>query len=196
MKTKLLPLFGAAVLLAGCVVDSEQPFYRAADVFFDERLVGEWRAPVQPGEQPGEAIRIERAGAKGYVARHKDAEGKELRIELTLFKLDGKVFADFREPARDGAPVRHQLMRVDELGGTWKFRGVNYRWVRDHLRADPEALPHRFDSAKDKDNPPVTLTATTAQLQAFVLKHEGEREFFSEPSVLERVKPAPEPKGR
>jgi hypothetical protein len=196
MKTKLLSVLGAASLLAGCVVDSEQPFFRAGDVFFDERLVGEWREPTKPGETPGEAIRIERAGANGYVARHKDAEGKEQRIELTLFKLGGQMFVDYREPSEGGAPVRHQLMRVDELGGTWKFRGVNYRWVRDHLRAHPEALPHRFDSAKDKDNPPVTLTATTTQLQAFVLKHQAEPEFFSEPSVLERVKPTPAPKAR
>lgn len=198
MKTKLLTLLGIAAVLAGCVVDSEQPFYRAGDVFFDERLLGEWGEPAKPGETPGETFRIERTGAQGYMVRHRDADGKEQRVELWLFKLAGQVFGDYREHPADGGAARHQLMRVDELGDTWKFRGLNYRWVRDHLRANPQALPHRFDGAKDKENPPVTLTATTAQLQEFIKKHQVEAEFFHEPSVLEKVKaaPAPVPKAR
>jgi len=196
MKIKLATVFVGAALLAGCVVDSEQPFYQAGDLIFDKRLVGDWRVPPKPDEKPDEAIRIQRDGAKGYLIRQEEADGKAQVIELRLFKLAGQIFMDSVVRPKDGSPQRHQLSKVEVLGDTWKFRGLNYSWVHDYLRKHPDALAHRFDQEGNKDKPPVTLTATTAQLQAFVVKHQAEPGFFGEPSVLERVKPIPSPKGR
>lgn len=190
MKTKLSLLLVGASLLAGCEVTSEQPFYQAGDVFFDARLLGEWREPAKPGEQPGDSFRIEREGQQGYVVRVNAGDGKQEVIELRLFKLQGHTYGDYRPRPADGPAVGHQLLRIDEIGDTWKFSGFSHAWVKDHLRANPKAIAHRFvESASTKDNPPVTLTATTVQLQAFLLKHRDDAGFFGEPSAFERVKP-------
>jgi hypothetical protein len=189
MKTKLSALLLGAGLLAGCVVDSEQPFYRADDLVFDQRLLGEWRTQAEPGEQPGDSFRIEREGKQGYVARVKSADDKEEFIELRLFKLGTRTYADHRMRQADGSTGRHQLSRIDEIGETWKLSGLSHGWMRDHLRANPKALAHRFDDGDNKENPPVTLTATTAELQAFILKHGDAPGFFGETSTFERVQP-------
>lgn len=188
MKTKLSALLLGAGLLAGCVVDSEQPFYSAADLAFDQRLLGDWREPAKPGEEPSQPVRIERDGAKGYLVQLPGKDGKREVIELHLFKLGGQLYGDHRTRTAEGAPARHQLMRVDALDDTWKFSPLNYGWVRDYLRAHPKALAHQFDeNESNKDNPPVTLTATTAQLQLFLAKHRSDAGFFGEPTTLDRA---------
>lgn len=192
MKTILRPVLSACallLLLAGCVVDSEQPFFRPADLFFEPRLVGTWQPALKPGETPEKPFRIERGAGQSCTVIATDNEGKEQRFTLNTFKLGGRTFADSHElqPAADG--VRHQLMRIDRLGETWAFRTLNYRWMRDHLRKHPEALAHRF--ASDKEDAPVTLTAPPPALQAFLIRHMDDSGAFSEPESFEKVKPAP-----
>jgi hypothetical protein len=192
MKTVLPPALSAFALLSllsGCVVDSEQPFYRPEDLIFEARLIGTWQAQQKPGEEPGKPFRIERGPGKSCTLIAMDSEGKEQRFILNTFTLGGRLFADFHElpPAADG--VRHQLLRMELPGETWTFRSLNYRWMRDHLRKNPGALAHRF--ASDKEDAPLTLTASTSGLQAFLTRHMNDAGVFGEPETFERVKPAP-----
>jgi hypothetical protein len=75
----------------------------------------------------------------------------------------------------------HLLLRVPQLGPELKLAFCDCDWLKKHLAANPKALAHRVEQ---KDH--ILLTASTRDLQRFVLKHLAEGELFENPTELVR----------
>ena len=58
-------------------------------------------------------------------------------------------------------------------------------WLKGHLKAHPAALRHE----RDKDR--ILLTASTRELQAFLVKHAETKRAFDEPLKLKQRDPQP-----
>lgn len=62
----------------------------------------------------------------------------------------------------------HLLIQVPQLGPNLKLAFFDYDWLAKFLEKHPKAIAHHFEEKR------AVLTATSAALQRFVLKHLGE----------------------
>jgi hypothetical protein len=173
MKKLVFPLLWLAVVLTGCLVTSVYPFYTEKDLSFEPGLVGQWANP----KESGECWRFEKDGEKTYKFTY-NSNGKISVMQARLFKLGSQSFLDMFttvEPKDEVQPwpiPAHFLMRADQLTPTVKLAPLNYEWLQEFLAKNPKALRHHLISSGDKsEDTRLVLTADTAELQRFILKH-------------------------
>jgi len=73
----------------------------------------------------------------------------------------------------------HLILRVDELDSKLKLTVGEPDWLNEYLRQNPKALAD-FKQGTNVE----FITASTQDLQQFVLAHLGKNELFGEPGVL------------
>jgi hypothetical protein len=173
-----------AIILAGCIPLSLNPFYTEKDLSFDPALVGRW------GEQDkGAQVSFEQNGVSAYLMV--DLEGDStLKFEVHLFKVGGKLLMDiYPKSASLGKNdlfemhlIRgHSLLRVDQIAPSLITSGLEKKWLTELLSKDTEALPHVISDDQ------LVLTATTLELQSFILKHVADENAWEKPSEMIKV---------
>jgi hypothetical protein len=194
MKTRHLTTVAVLVMLVTACVPSFHPFYFEKDLITDGRLVGEWR-PSRDGDT-GEIWKFEQDGDKALTLTVTEEGGKKGVFTARLFKIKQERFLDLTPKQCDfdqrqidlvGASMipGHLLVRVSQFEPGLKLAFFNVDWLGKHLEKSPRALAHR------REGETMLLTASTAELQKFVMKHLGEGELFDEPAELVRnPKPA------
>lgn len=188
-KIHIFSLIGAAFLFNACI-PSLNPFCSDKDLVVDNRLVGKWQ---EQGEKDNPSVwEFDGADKKIYtltLTEKKDNKDKKGKFKARLFKLKEHSFLDLIpsecEFAEDQADLvafsvfpGHLLLRVHLSESELKVAGVDYDWLSKHLEKNPTALAHHQEDDR------LILTASTADLQQFVLKHLGEDELFESPETL------------
>ena len=216
MKAKKTAFYCLAALLAGCgPVFSLHPLFTEENIVFDEQFLGTWvQGPQGPdkSETSWEFARLNAADA-GPVAKDVLGDVKGLyRLTVTtkeddkvqrgsvvacLGKLDGRMFLDvFPDKFPSGeqeieklplmynafffVPV-HTFIQVDRTGDQLKLRLTDEERLTKLLEAEPTAVKH--ERAMDDRR---ILTASTKELQTFVLKHAGDDRLFADATTLTR----------
>ena len=188
MKKLILPLLSLAVVLTGCLVTSVYPFYTQKDLAFEPGLVGDWTNSKASCEH----WKFEPAGENAYQLTY-TSDGKTSVMAARLFKLGSQAFLDlFTNETKDDSqppPIpSHFLMRADQLAPTVKLAPLNYDWLKEFLAKDPKALRHHLIPDNDKkEDSRLVLTADTAELQQFILKHLKTGEAWAEGLELSRA---------
>jgi hypothetical protein len=178
---------GAALLVVGCI-PSLNPFYTEKDLVSDKRIVGEW---IDKSESK-EVWKFEEAENKGYKFTYTEKEGKTGEFDAKLFKLGKEYFIDLIPSKCDFATNQadlvafavfpgHLLIRVTQFEPELKLAFTDLDWLSKALEKDPSILQHHVEDKR------VVLTASTKDLQKFVLKHLTE--LFPNESSLTRKKP-------
>jgi hypothetical protein len=96
-----------------------------------------------------------------------------------VFKLHGQTFLDVTSvdwtDAIQPEPVpSHFLAHVVQLTPTVKLVPMNYDWLKELVAKDPKAIRHVVVRNGEKpENRRIVLTADTAELQRFIVKHLG-----------------------
>jgi len=191
-KRNILALAAVALLIAACI-PSINPFYTDKDLVFETRLIGTWQAKA---DEPG-VWKFEEGKDKAYELTVTEKEGKQGKFEAHLFKLKQEFFLDIiateigtnvSDTVTASLIPGHLLFRVPQIEPELKLAGFDFDWLDKHLKEHPMALAHH------RENDRVVLTAETADLQSFVLKHLGEDELFGKGGEMVRKdKPAKEP---
>jgi hypothetical protein len=75
---------------------------------------------------------------------------------------------------------------LEQAEGTLRLASLEGDWLNKLLKADPAALNHA--RVKDEDDR-LVLTASTKELQAFVLAHLTNAAAWAEPTELKRTTP-------
>jgi hypothetical protein len=78
---------------------------------------------------------------------------------------------------------------VDRLQPTLELRPLSYEWLEKLIAKQPKAIRHTAiveANAKGDDTKGFVLTADTAELQKFVLKHIQTEEAWSKAMVMEK----------
>lgn len=185
MRTRVLLLAAALALLVSACIPSVHPFYTEKDDVFDARLLGEWLAKEDSPER--ETWTFEPGEDKGYKLIVREKNGKKGRFSARLFKLKNEHFLDLIPTECEFAPDQaglvgaalfpgHLLMRVPQIEPELQLAYCDFDWLEKFLKANPKSLAHR------KQDDATVLTATTRELQRFVLKHLGE--MFQEPGTM------------
>ncbi len=189
MKTrKLITLAGAVVLFCSCI-PSVNPFYTDKDVVFDARLVGDWQEKDKPDDP--EIWKFEKSGDNSYKLTVWEPKNKHGQFNARLFKLKQDFFLDIIPTDCNYAPDQaglvaasmfpgHLLVHVLQFEPALKLAFFDFDWLEKYLEKNPKALAHHQE---DKS---IVLTASTRDLQKFVLKHLGEGELFAKSGELIR----------
>jgi hypothetical protein len=183
---KLSFVAAAAAVFTGCVVTSLAPFYTEKDVITDPALAGLW-AQVNQDDERWLFAREDQA------YRLTISSGKQTNdLSVHLFKLKDTVFMDMLGPDNsDSVPPpipSHLLMRVYSIQPTLRMAALNHEWLKNLLQKQPETIAHQFVGSGNSNDPGrVVLTATTPQLQAFVLRYLDTTNAWSEQMELTKA---------
>jgi hypothetical protein len=186
---KIMTGLALLTFLVGCVVTSLYPFYTAKDVVFDPALIGTWTEPGSTNAA-SEHWQFEKGEGQAYKLTVLKNE-KRTEFDTHLFKLKGQLFLDCfpRERPDDGLPL-YCLIRVTCHNPALGMSLLDYDWLTKLVATNPTAIRHIIVPNKlgESGDGLVVLTADTAELQRFILKHEKTDGAFGEPSELNRWK--------
>ena len=198
MRIKKLLFYLLAALLGGCVpVMSLHSLYTEGDVVFEENLVGTW---VDDPDSPKTTWEFSRAGAKekAYKLVYSDDEGKKGSFVVHLVKLENRLFLDvlpsqFPSEQQDWEKMKwaynffffvsaHTFIKIDSIEPKLKMRRTINDEMKELFKEEPNAVKHEL--VEDE----IILTASTKELQAFVLKYAYDIRVFPAKIVLTRKK--------
>ncbi|MBN2268992.1 MAG: hypothetical protein JXN61_00160, partial [Sedimentisphaerales bacterium] len=208
MKTKTFLFYILAALLGGCVpIFSVSPLYTEKDVVFKDELLGVWADPNNPkGAWEFKRHDESKNVYKLIVDIGDDAKGL---FDARLVNLNDRLFldvypndegieqtiGDLEEKAKDPnstvwplnfaflVPV-HTFIKVDAVEPMLKMRLTDDDLMKKLLEQEPNAVKH---VVLNENEDRFLLTASTEELQAFVLKYADGDKLFEKPIVLKRT---------
>lgn len=198
MKIKKLLFYILAVLLGGCLpVMSLHPLYTEKDVVFEEKLIDTWvddSNNIWIFKRPDES-------KKAYELFIRDKEGEKGLFVAYLVKLENRLFLDVypgKPPWDEEDPNKlewqyntffsvptHTFIKIDSIEPQLKLRTTDNDKLKELLKEDPNIVKHEV--VEDYDGG-IVLTASTEELQAFVIKYADDSRVFPEETVLNRKK--------
>ena len=173
MKTKTktiatLAVTAGLVVVVGCL-PSLNPVYTDNDLVFEPALLGTWS-----GEKSGDIWDFRRQGEKEYLLTYTDKQGRSGRFQAHLARIGDVLFLDLFPVKRDIeanafyqfhlVPI-HSVYIVEKTESGYTFRGMDNRWLDEYLTSHPDELPYATYNGHK------VVTASTSQLQSFVLQH-------------------------
>lgn len=199
MNAKKTLFYLMAAFLCGCVpVMSLHCLYTDADVTFEEKILGTWVQDTNDSKTTWEFTRLDEP-KNAYKLIFTDEEGKKGSFVTRLVKLQDKLFLDAYPSELPWEPEdpnkvdwffngffmvpAHTFIKVDAIEPQLKLRITLQDKMEELLKENPDAIKHT--SIEDR----LVLTASTKELQAFVLKYAEDKRLFVDETVLNR-KPA------
>ena len=192
MKTKKLLLLLLGFLLSGCsdlfdikIPVSLHPLYTEKELVFEERLLGTWfDGDTKLMFKEGEDV-------DSYDLIFSDGEEKA-KLAAHLVKIDEMLFLDLASDisyadCNDFSAIlllpTHMFMKIEAVEPKLRIRFVN---MMEAIENDPKLIKHEIVEANDLKY--IVLTASTKELQAFVLKYADDSRVFTDEIVLNRKK--------
>ena len=196
MNTRKTLVYVFAVLLGGCVpVLSLHPLYTEDDVISEKRLLGVW---VDDPNSPESTWEFKDADEpkNAYKLIFSDEEGKKGSFVARVVKLQSRLFLDVYpselpweadDPNKMDWPYNsfflipaHTFLRVDSIEPQLKMRLMLESKMKELLTEHPDLIKHT--SVGDR----LVLTASTKELQTFILKHADDEKVFTDEVSLAR----------
>ena len=173
MKMRLLPLLAAALLSAGCLVRSVQPWLSEETRVSEPSLLGTWR------NTQGDSVAFFSGTPEEYMVLSVD-DGKSVsRFVATLHRLDDVLLLQVgpAEPENMSGYAllpAYILFKAVLKGNSLKLYEIDV----DSFAQRVEKMPVPLLAGGSKDEGFV-LTGTAEESTAFLRAHLGERRFFS-----------------
>lgn len=181
-----------AVLLQGCIVKSLHPFFHESDIIFKKELLTTWMD--QDGGQW--SIRPIKEKPNAYEMHFLHYGEKDVIFLAHLFLLNNELYFDFF-PLSDGAddsPMlfnlhlmpTHSIAKVavlnkDEIRIKW----FNEEWMQSLFDQNRIKISHEvIDEMPEEKSKMYILTASTEELQKFVVKYGGEDAAFDDGNTV------------
>jgi len=196
MKVKKFLFYLLAALLGGCVpVMSLHSLYTKENVVFEEKLLGTWVDDPNSPEVIWEFTHIDEP-KNAYKLVFSDDKGNKGSFVAHLVKLDNRFFLDVFPDESPWEPddsnevkwlynsffliPAHTFIKIDSIEPQLKMRLTDDDKMAELLKEDPNAVKHM--SIEDM----LILTASTKELQAFVLEYADDNRVFTDEVVLNR----------
>jgi hypothetical protein len=188
MKTKNVIMISLVIfLISGCFVKSLHPFYKENEVIYKSELTGKWEGndsstwKIDQGMKSAGLFKPD-IPDNAYLITYTDKKGVA-RFSVHLFQLDNRYFLDFYpgevESTNDLMSYHlvpmHTVARVDLAPGKMVIQWYNEEWLINLFRQNKIRIAHEkvpaTEGKADEDNFQVVLTASTDDLQKFMLKY-------------------------
>ncbi|HTF16999.1 MAG TPA: hypothetical protein VK658_02940 [Chryseolinea sp.] len=196
MKNKFaFVLVASLAMLQGCIVKSLHPFFKNSDAVFRKDLINHWT------DQDGNQWQIlpVKESKVAYELRHfKGGEQPEEVFIAHLFKLDDHLYLDFFPVSSDDQAddmmfnmhliPAHSIARVVKLSDKEiQIRWLNEKWLRSLFTQNKIKISHevvRDVNVEDDSDLNYVLTASTDELQKFIVKYGDEDEAFVDDNTV------------
>jgi len=211
MRIKKFLFYLLAGLLGSCVpVMSLHPLFTEENMVFEEKLLGTWVDDPNSPEGTWEFKRVADSAQKDWelpppkkpekaykLLLLNNKEGTKGSFFAHLVKLEGRLFLDVfpsQLPCAQLDPKQdwvfntvflipgHSFAVIDAIEPQLKIRWTNEDEMEKFLKEQPNALKHEL--VEDR----IVLTASTDELQKFVLKYADDKRIFPAEAVLTRKK--------
>jgi len=194
MNIRKLLFYILPLLLGGCVpILCLHPLYTKEDIILEKKLLGAWVDDVNSPDTTWEFKRIDEP-ENAYNLIFTDEDGKKGSFVAHLLKLQNKLFLDIYpnelpwepdDPNMMDWPYNsfflipaHTFMKIDSIQPQLKMRLALESNIEELLQEDPNAIKHMPIGDR------LVLTASTKELQAFVLKHADDEKLFADAIAL------------
>jgi hypothetical protein len=214
MKTRKLLFYLLAAILGGCIpVISLHPLFTEEALVFEEKLLGTWvddpncpettwefKHAVDSSEEDWDLPSEIRE--KAYILIFTNDKGKKGSFFAGLSTSFKRFFLNVfpnqfpcaqQDPNQDWELNSfffiggHSFVIIDSIEPELKMRWITNDAMKELLEENPNAVKHEL--VEDR----VILTASTRELQAFVLKYADDSKVFSAEVALSRRKPKEHP---
>ena len=164
---KISLALGFVLLIAGCVVSSLYPFFTEKDLVFDPSFLGTWA-----GQDEDDTLVFKDVDGKTYDLTY-ITEGQGLKFEVHLVKLGELKFFDvYPKVSKDHDAFHlipaHTIWKVQKDEDIIRIAWLDQNWLKEKIAKKEILIPHQL--VEDR----IILTATTEELQKFVLKYADE----------------------
>jgi len=203
MKTRKILFYMLALMLGGCVpVMSLHPLYTEKDLILEKKLLGTWVDPNESDPNSFWKFRLldeqKESSEKAYEFIVSDEEGNKGLFIAHLIKLNKNYFLDvFPKHLPNGQgdiekaaypyntfffmPV-HTFIKVESIEPVLVMKLTDDDDLEKLLKEDPNAV--KYEKLEDS----LILTASTIELQGFVVKYADDEKLFSNEITLKRKK--------
>lgn len=198
MKARTFLFYIVPLLLGGCVpVLSLHPLYTKEDIVIEKKLLGTWIEDVNNPETTWE-FKPTNEPKNAFKLIFTDEDDKKGSFVAHLLKLQNKLFLDIYpsdlpwepdDPNKMDWPYNsfflvpaHTFLKIESIEPKLKMRLAMESKIEELITADPNAVKHMTIGER------LVLTATTKELQAFVLKHVDDDKLFTDEIALVRKK--------
>lgn len=182
MKARFLIVCAVvALILQGCIVKSLKPFYKDSDVIFNKALLNSW-VDQDSNQWNVQASKEKQNAYEMHWLHHGE---KDIVFLAHLFKLNGESYLDFF-PLSNNEPERltifdlhlmptHSIAKVDIFtDGEVHIKWFKEEWLRSLFDQNRIKISHETimdEISKDKNDKSYILTASTDELQKFIIKY-------------------------
>jgi len=186
MKTRIFAIliFLVTFVLQGCI-PSVHPLYSEDDIVFNADILGAW---IESGNKTEWVF--EASGKNSYIVRINE-RGKLSDLIVHLVKLEERYFFDFYPDENDHIddmngylsiqfiPI-HTFAKVEITNDSIEIYRFDPNWLEEILKDDPSLIKHEISKEY------ILLTASTQELQRFILDYAEVREAYLDKAVLYR----------
>jgi hypothetical protein len=176
----------AAACLQGCIVKSIHPFYKEKDVVYEQAFEGSWT------DQDGSKWMIHKNVYKpNSYELHYSKNGRDASLLGHLFMIEEEMYLDMTplEDNSEDMPVfdlhlvpTHSIAKVSKITNQdVVIKWFNEEWLRKMFVENRIKIRHEFisdETPTSKDDGMYLLTASTDELQAFVLKYGNNEDAY------------------
>ena len=183
--------------LAGCIVQSLQPFYKEKALIEMPGIRGEWMLMRDAGKDVSKKD-IKPWVFSGDKVETFDEKGRRSILKVRYFKVDNTVFVDVVADEPDESVLNkwwyfhvvpvHSVARVTLKNGVLTIIPLNYSWLKDAIEAGRVSLPHIRLKAADM----TVFNVDSDTWMAFLKRYGDDRKAF--PEKLEYVFKRPQHK--
>jgi hypothetical protein len=181
-----------AVSLQGCIIKSIYPFFKEKDVVFREELVGSWT------DDEGSAWTIHKNIFKpNSYELHCTKNGRDVAFAGNLFTLEGNLYLDLFPVSDNSEEVlvfdlhlvpTHSVAIVESLSANEvKIKWFDETWLESMFSRNRIRIAHEkimdLDLKPEEDEGMYLLTASTDELQKFIVKYRNEAMTSAENAV-------------
>jgi hypothetical protein len=206
MKAK--SIIGSFIILlaaSACSVQSLHPLYSEEVLVYDDDLEGDWldddgrlwslenalRSQALDSGSQKEAVRHN----KMYLASYKDEKDSLYAFELHLVRLGKYFFVDifpwekYNEKLINEFMVAnllpvHTFAKMEVRGDSLFLSQINGEWVSDLIKNNQIRISH--EKLMLYGDTEIVLTASTQELQKFLLKYQNDPQAYVQPDVFVR----------
>jgi len=177
-------IVGLALVWLGCPARSIFPLLTPAEHVFPPALSGKW---VLVEESSRDTVTFINSGDECIIQSPAEGEGTAPYQEYQAYTRQlGEYWYLDTYPKSSDIPAHtlpiHMIHRFQVLGDTLKIASLEMEWLRELTKRQALSLPHLILDDE------VILTASTAELQAFVQQHAADPGAFPDPGVYRRVR--------
>jgi len=170
----------ATLALTGCTdITFLYPIHEKSDLAPDVDLSGEWTG------KDNDHWRFTPDNAGGYQLEWWDKEDKAL-LEVNLVRISNGLYLDAASKPEGTAIRGHAVARVEASGDLLQIAWIDSGWLGERLERDHALAFER--PCVDKNRKCIVITASTADIQTFLMRYAQDSKAFENPELLRRVK--------